>query len=207
MQFEIRFLEDLVIISNENGRHPMLREVSIYRWKDRGSFILSCHALERLSMTWTEDLTAEAGKQISKSLPRLKHLEFPFAADTTAGSQQLGEFLSHLNADQLDCFECGVGAVHAPVFKAIAQQTELRSLEFRLFEIPPTDLLLLSPLTNLTSLTLKFNSFTPSSRLREKSLKRLHLFRLPDLIPAIADALPHLHLERLHVGRIDSSSS
>ncbi|KAI8313265.1 hypothetical protein K4K61_008478 [Colletotrichum sp. SAR11_59] len=121
--------------------------------------------------------------------------------------------------DQLDCFECGVGAVHAPVFKAIAQQTELRCLEFRLFEIPPADLLLLSPLTNLTSLTLKFNSFTPSSRLREKyelwarekrshisnwitscrSLKRLHLFRLPDLIPAIADALPHLQLERLHV--------
>ncbi|KAK2730217.1 hypothetical protein CKAH01_09739 [Colletotrichum kahawae] len=197
----------------------MLREVSINSWEDRGSFILSCHALERLSMNYTRGLTAEAGKQISKSLPRLKHLEFPRAARSTAASQKLGEFISHLNADQLHYFECGVGEVPTPVFRAIAKQTELRGLEFHLVEKPPIYLLLLSPLTNLTSLTLKFNYHVFSSRLREayelwakderqqiaswitscKSLKRLHLFQLPDLIPAIADALPHLQLERLHV--------
>ncbi|KAF4876703.1 hypothetical protein CGCSCA1_v004057 [Colletotrichum siamense] len=170
-------------------------------------------------MHYTGDLTAEAGRQVSKSLPRLRHLEFPFALNATAASEQLGEFLSHLNADQLHHFECGVGEAQASVFRAIAKQTELRCLEFRLVEIPPTDLLLLCPLTNLTSLTLKSNSFVPGWRLREKyelwarekrrhianwitscrSLKRLHLFRLPDLIPAIADALPHLQLETLHV--------
>lgn len=218
-QPDFRFLEELVIISNETGRRPMLREVSIDRWEDRGPLILSCHALERLSMHYAGDLTAEAGRQVSKSLPRLRHLEFPFVANATAASEKLGEFLSHLNADQLHHFECGVGEAQASVFRAIAKQTELRCLEFRLVEKPPLDLLLLSPLTNLTSLTLKSNSFVPSWRLREKyelwarekhrhianwitscrSLKRLHLFRLPDLIPAIADALPHLQLERLHV--------
>ncbi|KAF9877917.1 hypothetical protein CkaCkLH20_04493 [Colletotrichum karsti] len=206
-------LDRLVRFSNSQGLRVMLKELTTRTWTELVPAISSCPELVSLSIDSISELHGAA--DIINNLPKLRNLAF--VEVNMEYTFELAYLVSHLKPDQLRSFKCSLSG-QLRVLEALAKQTELSELELQFFFVPPSELHVLTALTNLTSLTLKYNYTSTEDAKDEfrtwardhrntianwlmscKSLKSLHVFRLPFLVPAIADALSHLRLDRLHI--------
>lgn len=194
----------------------MLKSLTIDRWTHVFPVIRFFTQLESLSLVFVDGLGTSAANIITRHLPKLRTFSVVQADESHA--QELASFLSNLKADQLRSFSCSLNRTQAPILQALSKQTFLQDLALQFLVSPPLELRKLFKLTNLTSLRLGL-SFSPSSFAQSRfkdwvtnnrgtfatwlisceNLRGLHIFRFPDLIPAIADALRHLRLNRLHV--------
>ncbi|KXH65813.1 hypothetical protein CSAL01_07519 [Colletotrichum salicis] len=106
---------------------------------------------------------------------------------------------------------------HRLLLAAFGSNREADSSPGTNLELPSSPSFRYMSTLSLTSLTISFN-FQPSPQNRSRfrrwpeenpskvatwlnscqALRSIHLFRFPDLVPAVADALPYLHLHRLH---------
>ncbi|OBR13277.1 hypothetical protein CH63R_02003 [Colletotrichum higginsianum IMI 349063] len=209
-------LENLCKTARERELHVLLKSLTLDRWTNAIPQIKVFQQLESLSLVFIEGLDAQAAQVVTSSLPNLRHITVVQAS--VPHTLDLASFLSNLKPDQLLSFSCSLNRVQVPVLNAISQQTSLRKLSLQFFNYPPVDMHVLFKLTKLTSLTLGFN-FHATARPQAiferwaetyrthfakwltscNDLRSLHLFRLPELVPAAADALPNLHLDRLHL--------
>ncbi|KAF6812796.1 hypothetical protein CSOJ01_04952 [Colletotrichum sojae] len=194
----------------------MLTNITAEKWEALLPDLFSCQQLQTLSLDNPEGLDGAAAKIIMEKLPALKHLTVirPELGD----AQEMVSFISALKLSQLRSFSYPFYEFQVPVLRAIAGLTGLQGLGLTFNEYPPVDLHDLAPLTNLTSLTLIQNDWTPdepAAQFKEWARERretvaawmischnlasLYIFSMPALVPAIADALPHLRLEKLHI--------
>ncbi|KAI3537481.1 hypothetical protein CABS03_05500 [Colletotrichum abscissum] len=214
--FGDRLLRKLAQMSTEKGLNIMLKSLTADWWMNVQPVIHTFRKLESLSLVFLDDLDKSAAALITTHLPMLTKISVVQADDSEIAS--FADFVSELPPTQLRSFDCSLNQTQMPLLEAIAQQTCLQELTLQFVVRPPFELYRLFELTNLTSLTLSFNyQPSPQNRLRFKrwaeenrskvtdwlkfcqALRSLHLFRFPDLIPAVADALPYLRLRRLHI--------
>ncbi|KAK1634720.1 hypothetical protein BDP81DRAFT_377912 [Colletotrichum phormii] len=214
--FGHRLLRKICSMSETRGLHVMIRSLTADWWINVRPVIHLFRKLESLSLVFLDDLDKPAAAMITSHLPILTKLSVVQADDLNASS--FADFVSNLLPNQLRSLECSLNNIQLPLLEAIAKQTHLQELTLNFLVRPPFDTCLLFGLTSLTSLTLSFN-FQPSPQNRSRfrrwaeenrskvaawlkscqALRSIHLFRFPDLVPAVADALPYLHLHRLHV--------
>ncbi|TKW50759.1 hypothetical protein CTA1_8314 [Colletotrichum tanaceti] len=210
------FLENLCNTAREQKLHVVLESLTLDRWASAMPQIQDFQQLKSLSLVFLEGLDAQAAQVVTSSLPNLRHITVVQAS--VPHTPDLVSFLSNLKPDQLQSFSCSLNRVQVPVLKSISQLTSLRKLSLQFLVYPPVDMHVLFKLTKLTSLTLGFN-FRATVRTQAifkewaktcqahfakwltscDDLRSLHLFRLPELVPAVADALPSLRLDRLHL--------
>ncbi|KXH41089.1 hypothetical protein CNYM01_04604 [Colletotrichum nymphaeae SA-01] len=214
--FGTRLLRKLAHMSTEKDLHVMLKSLTADWWMNVQPVIHTFRKLEILSLVFLDDLDKSAAELITTHLPMLTKISVVQADDSEIAS--FADFVSELPPTQLRSFDCSLNQTQMPLLEAIAQHTCLQELTLQFVVCPPFELHRLFELTDLTSLTLSFNyQPSPQNRLRFKrwaeenrgkvtdwlkscqALRSLHLFRFPDLVPAVADALPHLHLRRLHI--------
>ncbi|KAK1983892.1 hypothetical protein LZ30DRAFT_748309 [Colletotrichum cereale] len=210
-----RLLLDLCRMSIRRDLRVMLKSLTIDRWANVRP-IRYLRELETLSLVFIEGLDASAAESLTKYLPRLRNIEL--VQTSVPHTSDLASFLSHLKPDQLRAFSCSLNRIQIPVLRAIPNQQNLRKLSLQFLIYPPVEMHSLFELQTLTELKLSFNfnaSPPAQTEFRDwavshrgaftnwlkscQNLKSLHLFRFPDLVPAVADALPHLQLDRLHV--------
>lgn len=214
--FGSRLLRKLAHMSTEKGFQVMLKSLTADWWMIVQPVIHTFRKLESLSLVFLDDLDKSAAALITSHLPLLTKISVVQADDSYIAS--FADFVSGLQPTQLRSFDCSLNQTQVPLLRAIVWQTCLQELTMNFIVRPPFDLHRLFELTDLKSLTLSFNyQPSPQNRLRFKrwaeenrskfadwlksckALRSLHLFRFPDLVPAVADALPHLHLRTLHI--------
>ncbi|KAF6831939.1 hypothetical protein CPLU01_06456 [Colletotrichum plurivorum] len=194
----------------------MLTNITAEKWEALLPGLFSCQQLQTLSLDNPEGLDGAAAKILMEKLPALEHLTV--IRPELEGAQEMVSFISALKPSQLRSFSYSFYEFQVPVLRAIAGLTGLQGLGLTFNEYPPVDLHVLAPLTNLTSLTLIQNDYThdePVAQFEEwarerretvaawliscQNLASLYVSSMPALVPAIADALPHLRLEKLHI--------
>ncbi|OHW90038.1 hypothetical protein CSPAE12_11345 [Colletotrichum incanum] len=166
----------------------MPKSLTIGKWARVLPMMCFFQELGSLSLVFKEGLDASAANFLTRYLLKLRNIASMEAS--VPHTPALASFFLPSEARSAADFQLLQFLIH-PLVKMH------RSLELR----------------NLTGLTLSSN-FT-AARLTQTVFKdwaasyrgtypcenprNLHLFRFPDLIPAIADLLPRLHLDRLHV--------
>ncbi|KAK1966961.1 hypothetical protein LY78DRAFT_709550 [Colletotrichum sublineola] len=212
----LRLLRDLCCMAQRRDLRVMLKSLTIDKWAHVLPVIRSLQELETLSLVFMEGLDASAAELLTRYLPRLSGIELVQAS--VPHTLALASFLSHLKPDQLRGFSCSLNRIQVPVLWAIPKQTNLQKLSLKFLIRPPVEMHRLFELQALTELNLSFNFIATRPAQAEfrdwatrhrgnfanwlkscENLRSLHLFRFPDLVPAIADALPRLHLNRLHI--------
>ncbi|OLN85505.1 hypothetical protein CCHL11_08097 [Colletotrichum chlorophyti] len=209
-------LSNLARMTEDSDLRVMLKKLTADTWPNILAAVRSFGELESLSLVFIEGLDASAAGTAMACLPKLKDLLL-VQADATK-TPALADFIANLKPDQLRSFGCSLSQVQLPVLQALLRHRTLQELSLHFLVRPPLELHRLAELTNLTSLTLSF-SFFPTriaqTRFEEwaaahrsaianwlascANLRSLHVFRMPDLVPAITDALDYLRLERLHI--------
>ncbi|OHE91527.1 hypothetical protein CORC01_13176 [Colletotrichum orchidophilum] len=207
---------ELPHLAKRRDLRVMLRSLTADRWETIQPVIRAFQELESLSLVFLQGLDVFVAAIITRHLPKLTRLSVVQANDSHVSS--FASFFSNLQSNQLRSFGCSLNNIRVPLLEAIPQQTCLQQLTLNFLVNPPFELHQIFELTTLTSLTLSLN-FSPSrpesarfKRWAEENrsavaswltscqgLRNLHLFRFPVLVPALADALPHLHLHRLHI--------
>ncbi|KAK2060464.1 hypothetical protein LY76DRAFT_634596 [Colletotrichum caudatum] len=212
----LRLLRDLCRVARSRDLRVMLKSLTIDKWAHVLPVIRSFQELETLSLVFMEGLDAAAAEVLTRCLPRLSGIELVQASVPHTSS--LASFLSNLEPDQLRAFSCSLNRVQVPALRAIPKQMNLQKLTLKFLIHPPVEMHSLFELQTLTDLNLSFNfiaSRPAQAEFRDwarshrgtfanwlvscENLRSLHLFRFQDLVPAVADALPRLHLGRLHI--------
>lgn len=223
--FPAIFLQSLVRLSKAQDLRMamMLTEITAENWESLLPDLFSCHQLQKLSLDNPEGLDAAAASAIMEKLPSL--IDLTVIRPDVTGVRGLVSFVSALKPDHLRSFNCSFSVSQAPLLGAIAGLAGLQELGLTFVRHAPVHLHILAPLTNLTSLTLSIVDYVTleselkfvewATKQREtfakwltscRSLVSLHISKMPALVPAVTDALPHLRLERLHVNDTGSNS-
>ncbi|KAK2001177.1 hypothetical protein LX36DRAFT_374643 [Colletotrichum falcatum] len=212
----LRILQDLCGVARNRDLRVMLKSLTIDKWAHVLPVIHSFRELEALSLVFMQGLDASAAEVLTKYLHGLSVIELVQAS--VPHTSALASFLSQLKPDQLRAFSCSLNRIQVPLLRAIPGQINLQKLSLKFLIYPPVEMHRLFELQNLTELNLSFNftatrlaqaEFTDWARAHRDTfanwlascdnLRSFHLFRFPDLVPAVANALPRLHLDRLHV--------